>query len=576
MKLLSAICLFLLLGLSELKAQDQQNIGFEDGNLLGWEFEHGEVIDDTADITFQNLTRGFLPGRLELLDRDSRGDPSITVENIRPVLRGNYSLRIGNTREGGTFDRMKTKFKVASYGLIYEFYLAAILHNDRNNNHPEGGKPSVYLTLRDQNENRIDCGSFAKQLDGTLPEGFLQERDYMYRNWSTGSLNLDPYVGQTLTLELTVHGCTADGHRGYAYFDSEIRKLELDLDSPCPDEDGFLSLNAPFGYVGYNWNNGQPGQNLKVSLPVDDEFAVKLTPHNNLNPGCMPELRKAIKVASKDTTISQTLCGGKAFRVGDTTFTTTGSFTHKIKSSTGCDSTFLLNLTFTDPLERSKTINLCKGEKYLLGDQEIDSEGIFRVRYNGSNGCDSIAILEVNVENIEVNAETKLTIPEGEPIPLKAEVDADAPYVITWSRGDTLICIDCASTEVLATNSGSYDFRLTSQSGICRIEKTLEVNVVPCGIYIPTAFSPNSDGVNDYFNIYGSPCIENINTLSIANRLGQVVFSKTDIPHGSFEKLWDGRWFGELVASGEYYYQMTYQKTSGLSGSQNGSLTIMR
>jgi gliding motility-associated-like protein len=328
--------------------------------------------------------------------------------------------------------------------------------------------------------------------------------------------------------------------------------------------------------VGYNWNNGQPGQNLKVSLPVDDEFAVKLTPHNNLNPGCMPELRKAIKVASKDTTISQTLCGGKAFRVGDTTFTTTGSFTHKIKSSTGCDSTFLLNLTFTDPLERSKTINLCKGEKYLLGDQEIDSEGIFRVRYNGSNGCDSIAILEVNVENIEVNAETKLTIPEGEPIPLKAEVDADAPYVITWSRGDTLICIDCASTEVLATNSGSYDFRLTSQSGICRIEKTLEVNVVPCGIYIPTAFSPNSDGVNDYFNIYGSPCIENINTLSIANRLGQVVFSKTDIPHGSFEKLWDGRWFGELVASGEYYYQMTYQKTSGLSGSQNGSLTIMR
>lgn len=576
MKFLSGLCLFILLGLSHLKAQDQQNIGFEDGNLLGWEFEHGEVIDDTADITFQNTTKGFLPGRLELLRQESRDDPSITVENIRPVLRGNYSLRIGNTRGGGTFDRMKKSFKVTTPGLIFEFYLAVILHNDRNNNHPEGGKPAVYLILKDQNGKRIDCGSFAKQLDGTLPDGFLQERDYMYRNWSTGSVNLDPYVGQNLTLELTVHGCTADGHRGYAYFDAEIRELELALDSPCPDENGLLSINAPFGYVGYAWNKGTADRSLKVAPPVSSEFSVKLTPHNNLNPGCLPELRKEIKVAAKDTTLAETLCGGKVFLVGDTIFTTSGNFTHKIRSSNGCDSTLFLNLTFTEPLERARTINLCKGEKYLLGDQEIDSEGTFKVRYTGNNGCDSIAVLKVNVEQIEVSAEPKLTVPEGEPIPLEAEIEAEAPYVITWSRGDTLICIDCASTQVTATSSGSYDFRLTSQSGICRIEKTVNVNVVPCGIYIPTAFSPNNDGINDFFTIYGSPCIEMINSFSISNRLGHIVFSKTDIRHSDFENLWDGRWFGELVASGEYYYHLKYQKSSGLYGSQHGNLTVIR
>jgi gliding motility-associated-like protein len=579
MTILKSFYVFILICLTvifQLRAQNQFNLGFENGNLQGWEFEHGVVIDDTADITFQNATPGFLPTRLELLNSNSRQDPSITQEFIRPVLRGNYSLRIGNIRQGGTYDRMKTRFKVEESGLIFEFYLAVVLHNDRNNNHPEGGKPAVYLTLKDQYGNRIDCGSFAKQLDGTLPEGFLQERDYMYRNWSTGAVNLDAYVGQTLSLELTVHGCTADGHRGYAYFDAEIRNLTLSLDSPCPGQDGLLSLNAPFGYIGYRWSGGSQEQNLKIALPVNDEFSVQLTPHNNLNPGCMPELRKELKVGAKDSTISQTLCEGKAFKVGDTTFTSSGNFKHKISSLSGCDSTLFLNLTFTKPQERLKLVNLCQGEKYLLGDQQIDNEGVFRVRYNGNNGCDSIAVLEVNVEDIEVSTETKLTITEGEPIPLNAKVHADVPYVITWSRGDTLICIDCASTEVSATNSGLYDFRLTSQSGICRIHKTVDVTVIPCGIYIPTAFSPNNDEINDFLEIYGSPCIENISMFSITNRLGQTVFSQKNIPHAAFKKFWDGRRLGDPVPSGQYYYQMIYQKSSGLSVSQSGSLTVLR
>lgn len=70
-------------------------------------------------------------------------------------------------------------------------------------------------------------------------------------------------------------------------------------------------------------------------------------------------------------------------------------------------------------------------------------------------------------------------------------------------------------------------------------------------VYIPNSFSPNNDGINDYFRAYG----ESIQSYSIVvyNRWGQQIYASYDIDNG-----WDGKSFlsDEFVQPGVYLYRI--------------------
>jgi len=69
-------------------------------------------------------------------------------------------------------------------------------------------------------------------------------------------------------------------------------------------------------------------------------------------------------------------------------------------------------------------------------------------------------------------------------------------------------------------------------------------------LFIPNAFSPNGDGVNDYWEILG---LQNYpgNKLQIFNRLGIKLYETTD-----YQNDWGGTYKGEKVENGVYFYQL--------------------
>jgi gliding motility-associated-like protein len=89
-------------------------------------------------------------------------------------------------------------------------------------------------------------------------------------------------------------------------------------------------------------------------------------------------------------------------------------------------------------------------------------------------------------------------------------------------------------------------------------------------MYIPNAFTPNGDGVNDVFHVYGTG-IESF-SLIIYDRWGATVFSTTDITKG-----WDGKVNNgeEIADSGVYDYQITAtDKTTGSNHTYTGELIL--
>lgn len=91
-----------------------------------------------------------------------------------------------------------------------------------------------------------------------------------------------------------------------------------------------------------------------------------------------------------------------------------------------------------------------------------------------------------------------------------------------------------------------------------------------CMLYIPTAFSPNNDGVNDLF-VVRSACKVDSFELLIFNRMGQCVFESS---HAS--KSWNG-WCGQFEAPiGLYLYLLRYKRQDGKAIEEQGRLRLIR
>ena len=97
----------------------------------------------------------------------------------------------------------------------------------------------------------------------------------------------------------------------------------------------------------------------------------------------------------------------------------------------------------------------------------------------------------------------------------------------------------------------------------------MTVYVIP---YIPNAFTPDGDGLNDNFRIVGLPP-ENITqfNMQIYNRWGQMVFSTNNI-----REAWDGTTKGEVCSEGLYVWIIYYENNKKTKVSNKGSLMLLR
>src|SRR5690606_15602880 len=112
-----------------------------------------------------------------------------------------------------------------------------------------------------------------------------------------------------------------------------------------------------------------------------------------------------------------------------------------------------------------------------------------------------------------------------------------------WSPNDDMDCDTCAAPTVCPMYATQYCVTGTDANGCINSDCVL-INVdIICGdIFVPSAFSPNSDGDNDILCVY-SDCMEHL-TFTIYNRWGEKVFQTN-----SMNICWDGTWNGKILNS---------------------------
>jgi len=134
---------------------------------------------------------------------------------------------------------------------------------------------------------------------------------------------------------------------------------------------------------------------------------------------------------------------------------------------------------------------------------------------------------------INIDLPPSLLIERGQSVQLQTSFEALAPFTFEWTPTNDLSCTDCDA--------------------------------------IPTAFTPDNDGYNDFFEVLLNTDLPIEGSIAVYSRWGAKVFSSSDLM-----ARWDGRIKGRLAPSDVYLFIVSYQCADGQEKIEKGSLTLIR
>jgi gliding motility-associated-like protein len=97
-----------------------------------------------------------------------------------------------------------------------------------------------------------------------------------------------------------------------------------------------------------------------------------------------------------------------------------------------------------------------------------------------------------------------------------------------------------------------FEYQICNLSEKCDYAYVYVV-ITPVDFFIPDAFTPNGDNINDYFEIEGIEFYTN-NSLTIVNRWGKQVYDAKNYGIDTTPTYWDGKWNNEDLPTGTYFY----------------------
>lgn len=199
---------------------------------------------------------------------------------------------------------------------------------------------------------------------------------------------------------------------------------------------------------------------------------------------------------------------------------------------------------------------------------DVSSSGTYWVEVDDGSGCigtDTIDMVFHEQLELDITAvpETCIDAEDG-----TVEIDilqGDGPLYFSWLNGDT------SSNPSFAP--GIYTVNVTNDYGCTWLDTvTIDAGVEECpepSIYIPNIFSPNGDGINDYFEVYGQD-ISSI-AIHIFDRWGKLVFYSTDV-----NAQWDGTRNGKPMNTAVFAYFIDVTFVDGIREEYKGNLTLVR
>ena len=280
-----------------------------------------------------------------------------------------------------------------------------------------------------------------------------------------------------------------------------------------------------------------------------------------------------------------------------------GADTSFLQTTEGCDS-LLIQHTLLGELEvhySTKNIN-CHGDAnglivvdsvgneagpylYALDDEALTEQpfftnldaGMYFLKTQSSDGCEHVdTIIITQPPPLSVDAGPDILLSFGDSTILHF-TPSHSILNWEWSPSWPLSCDTCRSPAITPPHALDMLIRVKDENG-CMAEDWVKLFVEKVqNIYIPNAFSPDRDGINDYFTIYPGPSVQMINSFRIYDRWGEEVYAiDATTPEEIVHRGWDGNFKGQVLGPAVFVYYAEITFADGSVRLFKGDLTLIR
>ena len=354
----------------------------------------------------------------------------------------------------------------------------------------------------------------------------------------------------------------------------------------CEGENINIGLGMGAGYT-YSWSTGETTEQINVdSDNLVSPFDIVVT---NAATGCIAQTTYTVtenalpQVNVRDTTV----CEGEEVTLSNTFNTagmnhawtgglvtetinpgTSGTYTLTVTTLANCEATDNAEVTFitTPTVDLGEDITICEGEDYTFdagnrgkdilwntGDATSQVQGdstfqfIVTVAQNGCETKDTVDLFAVAFPESEIDhsLSDEAVCFEDLDRGLVITANTNPVYTYQWNTGEE-------TNSILVSEGGTYEVEISA--GACSINDSIAIrDYCPWSLYLPNAFTPNGDNMNDEFPsaFYGDFVAYE---LLIFDRWGEQIFRTTDIYTG-----WNGKYNGNDCQIDVYVYKIKYR-----------------
>lgn len=201
------------------------------------------------------------------------------------------------------------------------------------------------------------------------------------------------------------------------------------------------------------------------------------------------------------------------------------------------------------------------------------SPGIYKVLVSDLNACVDSIDVTVNGDSlfaVTINP-SSATIDFGSSIDLSASVNnSSAQISYSWLPAQYLSCSTCQNTTAAPIRNATYVVLANDFINKCVASDTVDIELTGTpNVFFPTAFTPNNDGTNDVFKVYGLG-IDNVSWYILDER-GFRLYDGIDTVNG-----WDGTQGSSKSPAGLYFYHAEIEFVTGEKQTIRGQFNLIR
>jgi gliding motility-associated-like protein len=266
--------------------------------------------------------------------------------------------------------------------------------------------------------------------------------------------------------------------------------------------------------------------------------------------------------------IYQTICEGQQLDG----YAESGIYTDTLLNRWGCDSIRVLHLTVEKKMMRFFEATICEGEQYQLPNGKwVAKPGVYTDTLRTRFGCDSL----IRTTTLVIKPGPIFTVSKSNDINCliaRSQLTVTGGIRYQWTPISTLDTPNIATPVATPDKTTTYTVRVWGANG-CSFAKDITVYTDFNGdgprYPIPSAFTPNKDGLNDCFHVRHWGAVQNFK-MDIYNRWGEKIFSSNNI-----QSCWDGTFNKLPLPTGVFVYKISANGPCG-NMFRTGTVTLIR